>query len=145
VTKLSSDNGPSEHLSWDELACKDGTPYPKEFRNERTAGRLAALFENIRFASGEKPIEILSAYRTKSHNNKIGGARFSQHLYGRALDLRPPKGMKLDKFYDIIHSNAFRFDIGGIGRYKTFVHVDIRTTSKLIVWSGTGLKDSRTA
>ena len=35
-----------------------------------------------------QPVTITSAYRTPAHNAKAGGAKFSQHLYGRAADIR---------------------------------------------------------
>lgn len=135
--------GPSIHLSWKELACKDGTPYPREFILDGRATRLANAFEDIR-ALYDKPIMVLSAYRTPAHNKKIGGARNSQHVLGRALDLAPPKGVSVDKFYRDIKARATEFGIRGIGKYRTFVHVDIRPTTQLIVWRGAGVKDSGT-
>lgn len=132
--------GPSKHLTWKELACKDGTPYPAKWRNTR-AIQLAELFEFIR-EQWNQPIEVLSAYRTPEHNRKIGGARFSQHLEGRALDLKPPKGIALQEFYDVIKVLADVTNIRGIGKYKTFIHIDTRPTEKLISWSGNGVKDS---
>lgn len=132
--------GPSEHLKWIELECKDGTPYPEKWRDNR-AVELASTFELVRAIYGLS-ITILSAYRTESHNRSIGGARFSQHVQGRALDLRPPKGISVNKFYDDIRKNVECFGIKGIGKYKTFVHIDIRPSDKLVAWSGTGVKDS---
>lgn len=136
-------DGPSDHLTWDELACKDGTAYPSKFKADGRAFRLARLFERIR-ALYDKPIIVLSAYRTPAHNKKVGGARLSQHLEGRALDLRPPKGITVDQFYFDIHSHSDFFGIHGIGKYKTFVHVDIRPIGKLVAWKGEGVKDSLT-
>jgi len=136
-------NGPSEHLTWKELACKDGTAYPDKFVLDGRANRLAMVFEDIRRLYG-KPITILSAYRTPSWNKKIGGAKASQHLEGRALDLRPPKGILLTKFYNDIKTRTGQFGIRGLGLYNTFVHVDIRPTTKLVVWSGSSAKDSGT-
>lgn len=137
-------NGPSEHLSWKELACKDGTEYPIEWRATR-AMRLSLIFELIRSECGNKPIRITSAYRTIKWNRLIGGARNSQHKLGRALDLKPPKGMTSRKFYEKIRKLAdfpqVGSDIRGIGRYKSFVHVDTRSSWKLVAWTGKGMKD----
>lgn len=129
-------NGPSPHLSWKELACKDGTPYPAEWQDR--AAVLAAEFEAIRAAVG-KPIVIGSAYRTRSWNHKVGGAKKSQHVEGRALDLYPPDGMTVDDLYVICRRRAQEpgSKLGGIGRYPSFVHVDIRPSDgHLVCWHG---------
>jgi len=143
--------GKSLHINWDELACKDGpnhtvgTPYPSEFINDGTAHKLSTMFENIRSLFNDKPITILSAFRTIEHNKKIGGATKSQHLFGRALDLKPPVGISIDKFYNTIKEFAVLFKITGIGKYKTFVHVDFRPSSngRITYWKGIGVKDSK--
>lgn len=138
---MSLADGPSKNLSWKELACKDGTPYPEQFKLDGRVFKLAVVFEDIRALWG-LPIIIDSAYRSPDHNKKIGGARNSQHVLGRALDLRPPKGISIDEFYQAIKNNVDAFGIHGLGKYSTFVHVDIRPTDKLVAWSGSGTKDS---
>lgn len=125
-------NGPSPHLSWPELACRDRlkTPYPLDWRTTR-AVTLAAAFEALRERIGGLPLVVLSAYRTPSHNRAVGGARDSQHVQGRALDLLPPKG------WTPIELAAVAQDIPGIrglGVYGTFVHVDVREAEHLVVW-----------
>ena len=137
---MSLHDGPSEHLTWKELACKNGVEYPKEWR--RTRGiELAELFEFIRKEVGDKPIPILSAYRTAEYNKAVGGARNSMHIQGRALDLRPPRGMAVGELYLIIHNWAKVIHIGGLGRYKTFVHVDTRPGNLLVTWNGSGVME----
>jgi uncharacterized protein YcbK (DUF882 family) len=132
-------SGPSRHLSWSELACKDGTPYPQEWRETR-AVPLAAEFEAIRAAVGA-PIRIGSAYRTPEHNRRVGGASASQHMQGRALDLYPPAGMSVARLFEVCRERArlAESQIQAIGRYPTFVHFDIRPAradGKLTVWQG---------
>jgi uncharacterized protein YcbK (DUF882 family) len=141
VKLVSLDNGPSQHLTWKELACKDGTPYPEQFKLDGRIFKLAQVFEDIRAIWG-LPIIIDSAYRSPAHNKKIGGARNSQHVQGRALDLQPPKGITIGQFYITIKNHVDEFGIRGLGEYVTFVHVDIRPTDKLVAWSGSGTKDS---
>lgn len=130
--------GPSAHLSWAELGCKDGTLYPQEWWATR-ALVLAKAFEAVRAAVG-KPIVIGSAYRTPAYNRRIGGATHSQHCQGRALDLYPPKGWTLQAFYAAIRTVALSHTSGihGLGRYPTFVHLDIRPRADgmVTVWSG---------
>lgn len=127
--------GPSPNITWNELSCKDGTPYPHEFVRDGRVFQLAQTFESVRQLYN-KPITILSAYRTPTYNKKIGGARYSQHIHGRALDLKPPKGITIDKFFNDIRAVASELGIGGIGKYPTFVHIDIRLANKLIIWHG---------
>lgn len=132
--------GPSPFLSWSELACKDAakTPYPHAWRATR-AMLLAREFERIRIAIGA-PIRVGSAYRTPEHNRAVGGAANSQHMQGRALDLYPPDGWSVAKFYAAIREIAGHEEssIGGLGRYPTFVHIDTRpiANGRLTVWSG---------
>jgi uncharacterized protein YcbK (DUF882 family) len=127
--------GPTPHLSWKELACKDGTPFPVEWKRTR-AIQLAGVFEYIRERCGKKPITVLSAYRTVARNAAIGGAKNSYHLHGLAMDLKPPAGMTVDEFYNIIKKDARPLGIGGLGKYKTFVHIDMRTGTRLLEWLG---------
>lgn len=126
-------NGPSAHLSWPELACRDivRTPYPLDWRPDRAVA-LAAAFEALRAAVGH-PLTVLSAYRTPRYNRDVGGVPDSQHLHGRALDLRPPFGWTpLD-----LAAVAREIDlIRGLGIYERFVHIDIRPEPELVVWRG---------
>ena len=128
--------GPSQHLSWSELACKDGTPYPLQWRSTR-AVTLASAFERVRLEMGDSPLVVLSAYRTPEHNRRIGGAKRSQHIEGRALDLRPPRGMVTLAFFRQVREIVADTDIRGLGLYPTFLHIDIRPSERLILWSAT--------
>lgn len=126
-------NGPSRFLSWAEMACKDAdrTPYPHEWRADRAVA-LAGAFEALRGAVG-LPLVVLSCYRTPAHNKRVGGAKQSQHVQGRALDLLPPKGWTVGQFAAV----AREVDaIKGLGLYATFLHVDVRPTTRRAVWVG---------
>jgi len=132
--------GKSLHINWDELACKDGanhtvgTPYPIGFINDGRVIELVVMFERIRQHFGSRPITINSAYRTKAYNKKIGGAPNSQHLHGKALDLQPPSGMDVTAFFNELKLNSHWMGFRGLGKYKTFVHCDIRDSKELIIW-----------
>jgi uncharacterized protein YcbK (DUF882 family) len=129
--------GPSTHLSWSELACKDSarTPYPMEWRRTRVVD-LAQAFEVVRRACGSRPITVQSGYRTPAWNRRVGGATFSQHVEGRALDLAAPMGLTRMQFYEIIRAQARASKIRGIGIYPTFIHVDVRPSNRLVIWHG---------
>jgi zinc D-Ala-D-Ala carboxypeptidase len=128
---------PSKHLSWKELNCRDGTPYPEEFRNDGTLEELVKMFEAVRKELGDEPIIILSGYRTKKWNRKVGGSRGSQHTLGRALDIKHTKLSPLE-VQSKLRLKAKELGIKGLGKYNTFTHIDCRktTSSKLATWSG---------
>lgn len=134
--------GPSQHLSWAELACHDPlqTPYPDLWRDNR-ARKLAFAFEWVRQALGGLPLFVVSGYRTPEWNRHVGGARYSQHVAGRAVDLAPPRGVSLDDLHhvvlDVAHGVRYTDEswlIRGVGRYPTFIHLDVRPTTRLVVW-----------
>jgi len=129
--------GPSPHLSWPELGCKDGTPYPAQLRAS-TALILGVQFEYIRKELGDKPIKVGSAYRTRRHNRAVKGARNSQHIEGTALDLHCPSRIGLFGFLEVVlwiaHEDGI---IRGIGVYPWGIHVDVRPTERLFRWNGT--------
>ena len=134
-------NGPSEHLSWIELACHDSprTQYPKEWRSDR-ALELAKAFERVRELCGF-PLTVNSAYRTPAYNRSIGGAIKSQHVEGRALDLVPVPCNDKNLMALRVAANAARREglLRGIGNYTGFVHIDTRPGIEF-TWRG-----SRTA
>ena len=131
--------GPSRNLAWSELACKDAgkTPYPAEWRDTRALD-LARAFEAVREEYGH-PLIVLSGYRTEAHNRKVGGARFSQHVQGRAVDIRPATGGI--RYLRVLAKAALRVIetqpgvIGGFAEYPSFIHIDVRP-GKLARWSG---------
>lgn len=107
----------SENFTVKEFACKDGTDYL--FIDTK----LVNLLQNIRNHFG-KPIIINSAYRTHNYNKKIGGATSSQHCLGTAADIVVKGISPIDvaRYVESIQPTT-----GGIGLYKTFTHVDVRS------------------
>ena len=110
----------------EEFDCADGTQMPIEVFNNVI--ELAESLEVLR-AHFNAPITINSAWRTATYNRQAGGAVNSQHLSGKASDVVvsgvPPEEV----------ANAIEFLIecglmkeGGVGRYDTFTHYDIRGT-----------------
>lgn len=107
-----------------EFACKDGSD------PVFISPKLAELLQTIRNHYG-KAVNINSGYRTASYNKKVGGATYSQHLYGTAADIRitgvRPKD--LAAYIETLMPNT-----GGIGIYSNFVHVDVRENKSR--WNG---------
>ena len=148
----------SAHLSFAELACwnrlgrewKQWAPgamvetYPLEWSADR-AVRLAANFEEIRHALGDLPIRINSGYRTPAYNAAVGGAKLSQHVQGRAIDIRHATLKPYDLFAKIrrMEKDGALPLLGGIGLYATFVHIDVRprqANGRLAIWFGKGME-----
>ena len=115
----------TEHFTWEEAKCKDGTEVPEDLRGNVIS--VASNIETLRKALGGVPINVHSWYRTKSYNAKIGGALNSQHLQGKAVDISTKEFTPLEiknTIEELIKDG--KMNEGGIGLYKTFVHYDIR-------------------
>lgn len=113
------------HFKVREFACSDGSD--PVFISQP----LAELLENIRVHFG-KPVHINSGYRTVSYNKTVSGSSStSQHCNGLAADIRV-EGVSPDRVAD--YAEQLLGDHGGVGRYKTFTHVDVRANKSR--WKG---------
>ena len=70
------------------------------------------------------PVLLNSAYRSVAYNTRVGGAPKSQHLRGRAFDVRITPALPREK----IHKLAKQAGFTGFGDYNTFVHIDVGPT-----------------
>lgn len=75
------------------------------------------------------PISINSGFRSADVNRKVGGVSNSNHLYGRAFDIRPSQKGK-NKYQELLHllqdtPLADYFDEIIPYREKGFVHISI--------------------
>lgn len=107
-----------------EFACQDGSD-PIFISPE-----LVTVLQKIRTHFG-RAVTINSAFRTASHNKKVGGAAYSQHLYGMAADI-VVKGVS-PKIV-AIYAESLLPNKGGIGIYSGFTHIDVRKTKSR--WNG---------
>ena len=121
--KKDGDKRLSTNFKVKEFACQDGTD-PIFIDSE-----LVEILQKIR-THFKKPVTITSAYRTPPHNKSCGGTTYSQHLYGKAADIKvqgiAPK--------DVAKYAETLLDEGGIGIYNTFTHIDVRSTKSR--WQG---------
>ena len=106
-----------------ELRCRDGTD------TVMVDEALTVVLQCIREHFG-KAVTITSGYRTPAHNAAVGGAKSSQHLLGRAADIRV-QGVSVEDV--AAYAENLMPDWGGVGRYPVkagrttgWVHVDTR-------------------
>jgi uncharacterized protein YcbK (DUF882 family) len=112
----------TKNFKLSEFACNDGSS--EIILDMDLVIKLQKLRDNI-----GKPIFINSGYRNKEYNKKVGGVTNSQHLLGKAADIRVD-GINVDELSR--HAKIVGFN--GIGIYKDFLHVDIR--NKETNWFG---------
>lgn len=94
-----------------EAASKDGVKIP--FRLRFAAQRQAFHMERVRHECGDQPINVLSWYRSPSHNARVGGASKSQHVKARACDV---SSSTIDRIgYRWNRATSRVFHSGGIG------------------------------
>ena len=118
----------TKNFSKSEFDCKSGADMPLEVLEN--VKLLAIELQKIRDYVG-LPIRINSAYRCPYYNdNIVKGAKNSQHKLGKAADIT------IDTFTPdevvgvienlLVNEMLGSFYIGGLGRYNTFTHIDIR-------------------
>ena len=105
-----------EYFKPREFACQDGSD------RILIAPELVDILHEIR-EHFNSPVMITSGYRTESHNKKVGGAKKSMHLDGRAADI-VVKNVSPSKV--AAYAERLMPEKGGIGEYRTFVHIDVR-------------------
>lgn len=106
----------TEHFKVKEFACKDGSAII--FIDYY----MVCILEQVR-RKINKPIIITSGYRTPAHNAKVGGAKYSYHMRGMAVDIRVD-GMTPKELAKVINSTVP--DECGIIVYDNWVHFDTR-------------------
>lgn len=107
-----------------EFACTDGSD-PIFIDTD-----LVNILQKVRNHFG-KAVTITSAYRTPGKNKAVGGTAYSQHLYGRAADIKV-KGVAPKQV--AAYAEKLLPGTGGIGIYKSFCHIDVRVAKAR--WNG---------
>ena len=105
------------HFKVREFACSDGSDVVF------VSTSLVDILEAIRVHFG-RPVTITSGYRTVSYNASLNNSsKKSQHCNGLAADIKVA-GVAPADVAD--YAETLLPGTGGIGRYSTFTHIDVR-------------------
>ena len=102
----------------------------------RNLKRKVAALDDIRATVGH-PIVILSGHRDEAYNRKIGGARYSRHVVGDAVDisLRGLSDIRRYQLMWLLLSKGF-MSFGSYARYPTMLHADMRPEARIWRYGG---------
>tara|TARA_R110000822_G_scaffold221946_1_gene355465 strand:- start:2089 stop:2475 length:387 start_codon:yes stop_codon:yes gene_type:complete len=113
----------TKNFNLSEFECKCGCVMPEFVKKN-----VIELAENLQVLRDEVGrLDLTNAYRCKEHNADVGGAVNSQHIKGKAADIKSSTIEPWDMATtvdDLMKSEKFK--LGGIGIYNTFTHVDTR-------------------
>ena len=86
--------------------------------------KLIDILAWVRSADGVAPVLINSWYRDKEYNEAIGGVSHSMHTTLGAADI-VKVGWTPSDVADLLEGHSAK-SLFGIGRYKSFTHLDVR-------------------
>src|SRR5262245_7469030 len=120
----------SKHFTVEEFDCHNGVKVQRRDYNGLQV-MCAVYLEPMRKKYG--PVKVMSGYRTKAYNRKIGGASKSFHVYtehdgnDQACDIICKRGTPR-QWHATLNwiRNKKRGGRGGLGLYKTLCHIDLR-------------------
>jgi uncharacterized protein YcbK (DUF882 family) len=106
----------NKYFKRSEFACRCGCG------TSTVDAELLHVITDVREYFG-RPVIINSGHRCAAHNTKVGGAKNSVHLTGKAVDIRVsgvhPIGVH--KYLSDKYPEKY-----GIGMYSSFIHIDVR-------------------
>ncbi|MEO0768183.1 MAG: D-Ala-D-Ala carboxypeptidase family metallohydrolase [Cyanobacteria bacterium J06649_4] len=113
---------PNGNFTWAE-ATKNGNRIPVSRDVVYGIIRIARVMEEVRSRLGDRPIRVNSWYRDPTTNRAVGGARYSRHLSGDAIDF-VVIGVHAYTVYDRL--NSWWGSQGGLASSSIFTHIDAR-------------------
>ncbi|MFC0005631.1 D-Ala-D-Ala carboxypeptidase family metallohydrolase [Micromonospora siamensis] len=131
IYELQDDDCTPRHFSYGELddGCGgsgfDGGPLSTA-RTRANALRTMWKLEALRHSLGDRPLRVISGFRSTSCNSRTGGVRDSQHLYGNAADVTS-RGASLCRIAREARNHGFSGLYGpGYPNHDDHVHGDSR-------------------
>lgn len=117
----------TSNFSIEEFHSNDGVPVPEEYY-----GNVRELMQNLEVIRAEldgNSITVNSGYRSPAHNRSVRGKSRSKHLIAQAADI-VVSGYTPAQVHAKIAAliEAGKVKQGGLGKYNTFTHYDIRGT-----------------
>lgn len=117
---------PFTYFSYKEFDSPDLPNSGKEFMSKNFIQKLDKIRQEVGF-----PMKVTSGFRTKFHNQRVGGVPDSAHTKGLAADISTPNG----KGQREIIKAALKQGITRIGIANNFVHLDIDPDKRQnVVW-----------
>ena len=113
---------PDGNFTWAE-ATKNGSRIPVNRNVTYGIIRIARVMEEVRARLGDRPISVNSWYRDPASNRAVGGALYSRHMSGDALDF-VVIGLHAYTVYDRL--NSWWGGRGGLASSSIFTHIDAR-------------------
>ena len=113
----------TENFSIEEFECKCGCIMPEFVKKN-----IQILAENLQVLRDEVGrLYLTNGYRCAAHNADVGGVKDSQHVTGKAADIKS-KILNPGDIAQVVDDlmKTEKFEMGGIGIYNTFTHIDIR-------------------
>ncbi len=114
-----------KYFTLDEFDCPS---LPNSGKNMDTD--FLTKLEEAREIAGV-PFKITSGYRTKEHNEAVGGVVNSSHLIGVAADIAVSSGSERYIILNALLKAGFK----RIGVAKTFIHCDTDDSKSNSVWT----------
>ncbi|NER97436.1 MAG: hypothetical protein F6J86_26915 [Symploca sp. SIO1B1] len=122
-------NKVSRYFIVGEVTQGDNRRIPKSADIAENILTLARVLDEVREWYGQGLI-VTSWYRPPAINRAVGGARYSKHLRGHAVDIRPADGNvgELQRRFKQEWYDTGRWQGGfGLGANRGFIHLDLRT------------------
>jgi uncharacterized protein YcbK (DUF882 family) len=96
--------------------------------NTPAATTLAKRLQQVRDEYGI--MRLVSGFRCRNQNDKVGGKMFSQHLVGLAVDIACDDDVSRRHLLSLLIGYQFP----RIGIHQHFIHADIGTITGPLIW-----------